>query len=153
MKPGTDPAEIKADPPLSADDRVLEFKRVDGVCLLTPAGQSLRIEWPDVKRLITRLLGMFDGDPVPRVVFDLEGIDFFNTTFLSLVLECWREVDIRDGALGLCNVSPDAGELLRLAALDLLWPIFTDRHAAIQSLSGDSEDALATPRGESPSSR
>ena len=73
----------------------------------------------------------------PLVVIDLERVDFFGSSFLALLLRCWKLVQIRGGMMALAGVSERARELLRLTALDIIWPIYAGRRAAIEALLTD----------------
>jgi anti-sigma B factor antagonist len=73
----------------------------------------------------------------PLIVIDLEQVDFFGSSFLALLLRCWKSVMVRGGQMVLAGVSERARELLRITSLDMIWPIYAGRREAIESLLAD----------------
>src|SRR5690606_9924059 len=83
------------------------------------------------------LLAPISQDAMPMVVVDLEGVDYFGSSFLSLLLRCWKAVLVKGGQMVLAGVSPRARELLRITSLDIVWPIYSDRSEALAALQSD----------------
>ena len=73
----------------------------------------------------------------PLVVIDLGQVDFFGSSFLALLLRCWKRVQDRGGLMVLSGVSERARELLRITSLDIIWPIYAGRREAIEALQAD----------------
>ena len=114
-------------PPVSRSFRV---EMADGICWVRPSQPRLTLAWSEVRPSVERLVDLTHHQPLPRVVFDLGDVESFDSAYLSLMLDCWREVDLRGGLMGLCRVAPAARELLRLVALDTMWPIYADAEQA-----------------------
>lgn len=76
-------------------------------------------------------------DQSPQVVVDLSTLDYFGSSFLALLIRCWKVVDSRDGTLVLSGVSPRAKELLHITSLDMVWPMYDDLREAIDALQSD----------------
>jgi len=101
----------------------------------------------------TRMLESFDSsqledaadlltDPLrsaiePLVLVDLSEVDYFGSSFLTLLLRCWRVVQPKGGQMVLSGVSARARELLHLTSLDIVWPIYACRPEAIEALEAD----------------
>ncbi len=69
----------------------------------------------------------------PRVVLDLSGVDFMDSTGLSVVIDVWREAEQRGGTLQLARAQRQAAKVLRITSLDLVFPIFSTPEAAVVS--------------------
>lgn len=74
---------------------------------------------------------------VPLVIFDLAGVELFDSMFLSVLLRCWKSSVTRGGMMVICGAGERARELLKIVKLDLLWPIYEDRDEAMAALSSD----------------
>jgi anti-sigma B factor antagonist len=74
---------------------------------------------------------------MPLVVIDLSGIEFFGSAFLALLIRCWKLATVRGGLMVLAGASERSRDLLRITSLDMVWPIYDDRRAAIDSLLAD----------------
>jgi anti-anti-sigma factor len=87
-----------------------------------------------VAELIMEPLRNQDG---PLVVFDLSGVDYFGSMFLAVLLRCWKLALTQGGMMVLAGVSERARELLRITALDMVWPIYATRREAMEALLAD----------------
>lgn len=105
---------------------------------------------PVAVTLTTNLAERFDeaalarptaGQPMWPVVVDFAGVQTFDCDFLEQLLRWSRTLDRAGCHMALCGVEPPARVLLRLAALDGLWPVYADRPAAIAALGGDDRTA------------
>jgi anti-anti-sigma factor len=57
--------------------------------------------------------------------------------FLALLLRCWKLVQSKGGEMVLAGVSERAKELLRITALDMVWPMYRTSREAMDALSAD----------------
>jgi anti-anti-sigma factor len=73
----------------------------------------------------------------PLVVFDLSAVDYFGSMFLALLLRCWKLVQTKGGEMVLSGVSDRARELLRITALDMVWPMYGTSREAMDALLTD----------------
>jgi anti-anti-sigma factor len=71
------------------------------------------------------------------VVFDLTAVDYFGSMFLALLLRCWKLVQSKGGEMVLAGVSDRAKELLRITALDMVWPMYGTPREAMEALLTD----------------
>lgn len=80
------------------------------------------------------LLSPLKDSETPLVVFDLGSVNYFGSMFLSVLLRCWKLTNSKGGMLALCGVSTHAKELLRVTALDIIFPIYATRRDAMEAL-------------------
>jgi len=112
---------------------ILEVMHVGDVCCIHTADSQSIFEWHELeqgRQTVVDALG-----PAPLVLFDLSGVDFVNSAFLSLLLKCRKAVNARRGRMALCGLSAAATEVLRISALDTLWPVYADRDEGVTELS------------------
>lgn len=76
----------------------------------------------------------------PRVVLDLSGVDFMDSTGLSVVIDAWREAEGRGGSLRLARAQRQAAKVLRITSLDAVFPIYASPADAALSFDGDVPD-------------
>jgi anti-sigma B factor antagonist len=65
------------------------------------------------------------------LVLDLSGVEFIDSTGLSVLLNGLRLVNQRHGRLALVCTNPTVMRLFQITSLDATFDIFTDRAAAI----------------------
>ncbi len=70
----------------------------------------------------------------PLIVFDLSRVDNFGSMFLALLIRCWRLALSQGGSMALSGVTERTRELLRVTALDTVWPIYDTRREAMDAL-------------------
>ena len=73
----------------------------------------------------------------PLIIFDLSQVDNFGSMFLALLIRCWKLTVSQGGTMALSGVSDRTRELLRVTALDMVWPIYETRREAIEALQLD----------------
>jgi hypothetical protein len=57
--------------------------------------------------------------------------------FLALMIRCWKLALSQGGTMALCGVSNRTRELLRVTALDMVWPIYESKREAMDALQLD----------------
>ena len=74
---------------------------------------------------------------VPLLVVDLSQVKAFGSTFLALLIRCWKLAVSKGGMMVVSGVSAQVRDLLRITSLDVVWPIYSDRREAMESLLAD----------------
>jgi anti-anti-sigma factor len=88
----------------------------------------------DVRPDLDRLLEQLEQTEPRNVVIDFGRISYFGTTMLEAMHAIWRRVREADGKMALCNLSDMQREVLHVAGFDTLWPVYTSRQEALQTL-------------------
>ena len=70
----------------------------------------------------------------PLIVFDLSQVDNFGSMFLALLIRCWKLALSQGGTMALSGVTERTRELLRVTALDIVWPIYESKREAMEAL-------------------
>lgn len=74
---------------------------------------------------------------LPLLLVDLSRVDYFGSSFLTLLLRCWKVVLVKGGQMVLSGVSDRARELLHITALDIVWPLYATRAEALEALEAE----------------
>jgi anti-sigma B factor antagonist len=110
----------------------------EGVHVVCVSGE---IHVSTAPRLSQRLHTIIEGGRT-RLVLDLSGVEFIDSTGLSVLLNGLRLVTQRDGQMALVCANPTVLRLFHITRLDSTFDIFADRPAAIahvtQPVSGSS---------------
>jgi anti-anti-sigma factor len=124
-------------PKSSAPDEGLTIERHGDLTVITASGAVERIDFgleEQVAELILRPLRRQDN---PSIVFDLTQAEGFGSMFLALMIRCWKLALSQGGTMALCGVSDRSRELLRVTALDMVWPIYESKREAMEALQLD----------------
>ncbi len=118
-------------------DEHVTIERHGDVTIMIPSPALESVDPGLVENASELMLEPLRNDLVPLIVIDLSRVDFFGSTFLSVLLRCWKQAQSRGGLMVLAGVSARARELLRVTSLDMVWPIYDSRREAIEALEAD----------------
>jgi anti-anti-sigma factor len=122
---------------LTSSPDLFTIERHSGLTLII-ASPALETLDPTLEQQTTQLLlNVLRDAPEPLVVFDLGGVAYFGSMFLSVLLRCWKHLTARGGSLVLAGVSRQIKDLLHVTSLDMVWPLYPDRRSAMDALLSD----------------
>lgn len=121
------------DPP----DELVTIERHGDVTIMIPSPALEEMDPGLVERAADVMLAPMRNDSMSLLVIDLGRVDYFGSTFLSVLLRCWKQAQGKGGMMVLAGVSNRARELLRVTSLDMVWPIYDSRREAIETLEAD----------------
>jgi anti-sigma B factor antagonist len=96
-----------------------------GIILLT--GEIDLHEAPHVKE---KLLHVIEAK-LPRVLVDLSGVTYIDSSGLALFIEAMQRVHAYGGKFRLCSLRPGVRSIFDIARLDQVFAIFPDRDSAL----------------------
>lgn len=105
--------------------------------IISPSGHCEELGWDLIDQAARIVLQPIKSVNLPSVVFDLSGLRFVGSVFLSLMLRCYKLVKSRGGEFVICEANGMARELLHITKMDTLWPVYDSREDALMSLEGD----------------
>lgn len=121
--------------PSTGDSFIIE--RRGGLTLISPSPRLEELNLALARDVASLLLEPIRQQEEPVVIIDLASIDFIGSSFLALLLRCWKLVQQKGGQMVLVGVSEQARELLRITHLDTILPIYEDRQEAVEALLSD----------------
>jgi anti-anti-sigma regulatory factor len=113
------------------------IERHGDLTVISPTIALEQIEFGLEEQVADFLLEPIRRQENPLVLFDLSSSDNFGSMFLALLIRCWKVAIAQGGSVALAGVSERTRELLRVTALDLVWPIYESRREAIEALQLD----------------
>ncbi|MBS0265708.1 MAG: STAS domain-containing protein [Planctomycetes bacterium] len=81
------------------------------------------------------LIGVASKAEPPLVVLDLTEVQFFGSSFIEILFQIWSRLHARSGRFGICGLCAHCEDVLKIAHLDTLWPLFATRPEAVADLS------------------
>ena len=70
-------------------------------------------------------------DQTPKLVVDLAGVTFVDSSGLATLIEALQRIKVYEGSLALCNLSKNVQGVFELANLDSIFDIKSSREAAL----------------------
>jgi anti-sigma B factor antagonist len=74
--------------------------------------------------------------PLRRMVFDFDGVKFFSSQVLGLLLEARAHLRPHAGEVVVASLSPQLERVFRITNLDRIFRLYPDRANAIQAATG-----------------
>jgi anti-anti-sigma factor len=121
----------------SAPDDGFTIERHGELTVITATAAVDRIDFSLEEQVADLILKPLRRQENPSIVFDLSRAQIFGSMFLALMIRCWKLALSQGGTMALCGVSNQARELLRVTALDMVWPIYDSRREAMEALQLD----------------
>jgi len=103
----------------------------DGLGVVTLSGEVDIYTAPQFKQCMLELL---DGG-VDRMIVDLSGVTFIDSTALGVLIGGVRRVNSAGGAMALIVTSRAVARVLSITGLDHVFTIHATREAAVESLA------------------
>ncbi len=118
----------------SSADEVFTLERHGDLTIITATEALERMDFDFEEQVADMILKPLRRQENPLIVFDLSHADNFGSMFLALLIRCWKLALSQGGTMALSGVTERARELLRVTALDTVWPIYDSRREAIEAL-------------------
>ena len=103
-------------------------KIADVTVVVLPGDQLDASNAKDFKRDIAALL-----EPHGKVVFDLAGLQFIDSSGLGAILSCLRRLNAEGGELKLCGMSKPVRALFELVRMHKIFDIYGTKEDAIRA--------------------
>jgi anti-sigma B factor antagonist len=104
----------------------------DGVMTLTIEGELDLATAPKVRDPLERAI----ESGISRIVVDMLGCGFIDSTGLGVLLHAAKRLEEKDGAMALVCVDDQIKRLLELTMIDRTIPVFDTRERALAEISG-----------------
>lgn len=121
----------------SSSDEAFTIERHGDLTVITATRALERVEFGLEEQAADLILDPLRRQENPSILFDLSQVDNFGSMFLALLIRCWKLALSQGGTMALSGVTSRTRELLRITALDMVWPIYESRREAIEALQLD----------------
>jgi len=113
---------------------MLQVTQQNGVTVLCTGPSYTGLEHQALQEFGEMLLSEVTQATPPRFVIDMSATDFIGSSFIELMVRAWKRIKNRNGTMALCAVHPFCQEVLRVAHLDTVWPIYASRDEAVKAI-------------------
>ena len=111
----------------------LEEESPDGAHVMNVRGEIHVSTAPEFSQRLTTAIEAGNT----QLVLDLSGVEFIDSTGLSVLLNGLRRVNQLNGRLALVCANPTVLRLFQITKLDSTFDIFADRESAIAHVTAD----------------
>jgi anti-anti-sigma factor len=121
----------------SDSDEAFTIERHGDVTVITATPALEKLAYRLEEQVADLILEPIRREDNPLIVFDLSRVGNFGSMFLALLIRAWKLAVSHGGSMALAGVTDRTKELLRVTSLDIVWPIYDDKHEAISALELD----------------
>jgi anti-sigma B factor antagonist len=111
----------------------LSSREQDGIVILEPKGKIMG--GPDATALRESVRDLINEDK-KKVIIDLAGVDWMNSTGLGILISCLTTLKNADGELKLSNVTEKIKSLLTITKLITVFDAYDSTDEAVAALNG-----------------
>jgi anti-sigma B factor antagonist len=104
-----------------------------GVVVCSVVGELDVASAPKLRQALVQAVA--DADGPPRIVIDLAGVDFLDSTGLGVLLGGLKRTLAKGGALGLCRAEPQVRKVFEITRVIEILPIHDDLDTAIAAVA------------------
>jgi anti-anti-sigma factor len=115
-------------------DEAFSLERHGDLTIITVTPALEQLDFGLEEQVAELILKSLRHEENPLIVFDLTHAEAFGSVFLALLIRCWKLALSRGGTMALSSVTARTRELLRVTALDTVWPIYDSRREAMEAL-------------------
>jgi anti-sigma B factor antagonist len=119
---------------IPSSDEAFTIERHGDLTIITATRSLEAIEFGLEEQVADMVLRPLRGQENPLIVFDLSQADNFGSMFLALLIRCWKLALSQGGTMALSGVTDRTRELLRVTALDMVWPMYESKREAMEAL-------------------
>jgi len=103
-----------------------------GVVVCTVVGELDVSSAPKLRQELVRAVSESEGPP--RIVVDLAGVDFLDSTGLGVLLGGLKRVRARDGDLALARAEPQVRKVFEITRVIEILPVYDELDAAVAAV-------------------
>lgn len=70
-----------------------------------------------------------------KVLVDFDGVKFFSSLLLGLLVEIWKKMKAYNGTMVISGIDPSLSRVFRITNLDKIFQFHPDRQTAIRALT------------------
>lgn len=112
----------------------IKNETTDDVSILAIAGE---IDLGSAPQLRTALAPILDG-ATPRLVLDLSGVNFMDSTGIGVMVNALNRVSEKNGACAFCGLQARVKRILQIAGLTKKLPLYETMAEALKALETSS---------------
>ena len=76
-----------------------------------------------------------DTNQPPRLVFDFQGVKFFSSQVLGLLLEIRNKLQTYEGEVVISAINPQLHRVFKITNLDKIFRFFPDKESAVKTMN------------------
>lgn len=120
------------------EEKMMEILTEDGVTIF--AFRAISISNSSGIELVAAEVRQYLDTTMPeKVIVDFDGVKFFSSLLLGLLVEIWKKMKACDGTMAISGIDPRLNRVFRITNLDKIFQFHPDRQTAIRALTENTQ--------------
>jgi anti-sigma B factor antagonist len=85
----------------------------------------------EIEQISTEIRGYIEKNQPKRVVVDFNGVKFFSSQMLGLLVDIWRRLREYDGKVFISGINPQLSRVFKITNLDRIFEFYPDMESAV----------------------
>ena len=115
------------------EETKIDIATTDGVVVVSFGLPSLD-SISGIEKMNEQLRQFVTTNKPEKMVIDFEGVKFFSSMMLGLLVDVWRRLKEYDGVMLISGINPQLNRVFRITNLDKIFSFYPDRGSAVEAL-------------------
>jgi anti-sigma B factor antagonist len=93
------------------------------------------VDVASVESISTKLHSLIDAADALKVIVDFDGVKFFSSMILGLLVDIWRRLDEKGGTVVISGIDPQLSRVFKITNLDKLFKFYPNRQSAVDAIN------------------
>jgi anti-sigma B factor antagonist len=112
----------------------IDITMVGGIALITFNVPSI-VDVASVESISKKLHSLIDGTDALKVVVDFDGVKFFSSMILGMLVDIWRRLGETGGTVVISGIDPQLSRVFKITNLNKLFKFYPDRQSAVDAIN------------------
>jgi len=87
-----------------------------------------------LEQINKRLRALIADDQPGKIVVDFDGVKFFSSQVLGLLVDVWRRLSDYGGIMLISGINPQLNRVFKITNLDKIFEFYPDRASAVKAM-------------------
>ncbi len=106
----------------------------DGNVTIVSFGTETITGLSGLEQINERLRSLIADDQPAKIVVDFDGVKFFSSQVLGLLVDVWRRLSDYGGIMLISGINPQLNRVFKITNLDKIFEFYPDRASAVKAM-------------------
>lgn len=127
-------SRLKESSDAMSEEKMMNILTEDGVTIFAFSAISISNS-SGIELIAAEVRQYLESERPERVIVDFDGVKFFSSLLLGLLVEIWKKMKEYDGTMAISGINPRLNRVFRITNLDKIFEFYPDRQTAIRALT------------------
>ena len=106
----------------------------DGNVTIVSFGSETITGLSGLEQINERLRSLIADDQPAKIVVDFDGVKFFSSQVLGLLVDVWRRLSDYGGIMLISGINPQLNRVFKITNLDKIFEFYPDKASAVKAM-------------------